>query len=51
MQIVKCVIHNEKFTLPTETHEYYLGKYHTNIELLCKHRESHHDCKFEEMKK
>lgn len=49
MQLVRCIIHKDEFTLPTETSEYNSGKYHDNVESLCKHRGVHSDCKFEEI--
>lgn len=47
MQVVRCLLHAEKFVLPIEDKEYLLGKYHDNVVALCKHREIHGDCKFE----
>lgn len=51
MQLVRCIIHKDEFTLPIKNEEYNSGKYHDNVEALCKHREIHGDCKFEEIAK
>lgn len=51
MQIVKCTLHDDEFSLPTENEEYYSGKYHDNIESLCKHREIHGNCRFAAIEK
>ena len=51
MQKVRCVIHEDEFVLPTKDNEYYSGKFHDDVESLCKHREIHGICKFEEVEK
>mgnify|MGYP003352832094 CR=1 FL=1 len=51
MQTIRCRVHNDEFTLPVEDYEYFSGKYHDDVKLLCKHVEIHNNCEFEEFRK
>ena len=47
MELVKCLIHGGKFSLPVTEEEFQEGKLHDQVELCVKHHEEFPDCKFE----
>ena len=48
MQIVKCMIHDVEFRLPTDVEEFTLGKLHQEVESCQLHLEEFPDCKLVE---
>ncbi len=48
MKIVKCTIHKDEFTLPTEKEEFLGSKLHGDVERLCEHHELYPKCRFSE---
>jgi|SaaInlStandDraft_2_1057019.scaffolds.fasta_scaffold163564_1 hypothetical protein len=51
MQVIKCISHENEFSLPIDESEYCLKDSHTKIELFVQHIEKFHNCKFKEVEK
>lgn len=49
MELVRCPTHDKDFQIPTSEREFFLGKYHQDVENCRLHHEKFPDCRFEEV--
>jgi hypothetical protein len=47
MELVKCLIHEVGFRLPSTEKEFQAGELHDQVELCVKHHEEFPNCRFE----